>query len=101
MAIAPAFVDSAKAAAQPDGIYHVKLRGGTDWTWTKSGGALHVSAGKPTKADAHLNTDPEAFILSSQGRIGQIAPALTGKSIAYGKKPWRLLGLANIVADGV
>lgn len=101
LVMAPAFVDATKAKSQPDGVYHVRFRGGGDWTWEKRGGELLVGQGKPPKVDAHLFADPEAFVLSSLGRIGQITPALTGKTIAYGRKPWRLLGLGKIVADGV
>lgn len=97
----PAFVDPDKAAAQPDGVYHLKFRGGLDYTWTKSGRELLITKGKPAKADAHLNADPIAFILSSLGRIGQIKPALTGAIVSYGKKPWRFLGLGTVLADGV
>ncbi len=95
------FVDPDKAAQQPDGVYHIKFRGGKDFTWTKQGGELIVTEGKPPKADAHLNTDAGMFMMSSLGRIGQVKAALSGKMTSYGRKPWRFLGLSKIVADGV
>ena len=95
------FVDPTKADAQPDGVYHVKFRGGKDYTWTKQGPELLVTEGRPAKADARLNADPAMFMMSSMGRVGQIRAGLSGKVISYGRKPWRFLGLTNVVADGV
>lgn len=95
------FIDPDKARAQPDGVYHMKFRGGDDYTLTKQGPGVAVSTGKPPKADAHLNADPATFVMVSLGRKNQYVAALTGGSIAYGRKPWRLLGLAEMVVDGV
>lgn len=95
------FIDPAKASRQPDGTYHMKFRGGDDYTLTKQGGSVAVSTGKPPKADAHLNADPATFVMVSLGRKNQYLAALAGSSIAYGRKPWRLLGLADMVVDGV
>ncbi len=95
------FIDPAKAHTQPDGVYHIKFRGGKDFTWTKRGGDLIVTEGKPVKADAHLNADAAMFMLSSLGRVSQAKAILSGRIVSYGWKPWRLLGLEKIVADGV
>lgn len=101
MSTAGSFVDKEKARAQPDGIYHVRFRGGKDYTWTKKDDTLRITEGKPAKADAHLVTDPATFLLSSLGRISQLRAGLSGKMLSYGRKPWRFLGLANITVDGV
>jgi len=101
MRLTPVFVDPDKVAQQPDGVYHVKFRGGKDYTWTKSGPELIITEGKPPKADAHLNTDASMFMLSSLGRVGQVRAALSGKMVSYGRKPWRFLGLGNVAADGI
>lgn len=98
---APVFVDEAKALAQPDGVYHTRFRGGKDYTLTKTGGAMTIAEGRPNRADARLVADPETFLMASFGRVGQIQASLSGKMIAYGRKPWRLLGLQNITVDGV
>lgn len=95
------FIDPDKAAAQPDGVYHVKFRGGKSFTFAKAGPDLIVTEGKPPRADAHLSADPAMFMLASMGRIGQVRAALSGKMFSYGRKPWRLLGLEKMVADGV
>lgn len=97
----PLFIDPVKAAAQPDGVYHLKFRGGRHFTWTKTGNGLVTTEGKPAKADAHLNTDPAMFMLSSLGRVSQVRAALSGKMVSYGRKPWRFIGLGGMVFDGI
>lgn len=101
MRTTPVFVDEAKALAQPDGVYHVRFRGGQSYTWTKAGPNLEITLGKPVKADATLVADPTTFLLSALGRISQVRAGLSGKMVSYGRKPWRFLGLANIAVEGV
>lgn len=101
MAVTPAFIDPVKAGKQPDGVYHLKFKGGREYTWTKSGAALTVAEGRPPKADAHMIADPAMFILSAQGRVSQLRMGLSGKVLSYGRRPWRFLGLGNIAVDGV
>lgn len=101
MITTPVFIDPEKAKAQPDGTYHVRFRGGNDYTWTKTDDQLIVTKGKPAKADAHLNTDPATFVMSALGRISQVRAGLSGKMVTYGKRPWRFLGLGTIAIDGV
>lgn len=101
MAVTPAFIDPAKAAKQPDGVYHLKFEGGREYTWTKSGPTLTVEEGRPPKADAHMSADPAMFISSVQGRVSQLRVALSGKVLTYGRRPWRFIGLGNIAVDGV
>lgn len=101
MIITSPFVDPAKASAQPDGVYHVSFRGGRDFTWTKSGDALEIVPGRPSKPDARLNADPVAFVMTSLGRMSNARAGLTGKIVAHGRRPWRFVGLGGIAVDGV
>ncbi len=101
MVTTPAFVDAEKAAAQPDGNYHVRFLGGKDYTWSKIGTELTITEGRPERPDARLRADPAMFLLSALGRIGQVRAGLSGKMIAYGKRPWRFIGLGAIAIDGV
>jgi uncharacterized protein (TIGR03083 family) len=100
MTLAPAFVDATRARAA-EGTYHVRLRGGTDYTYRVHDGTLTVVEGKPEHSDAHLVADPTAFVLVSLGRISSIRAGLTGKVFGYGRRPWLLRSLARIRADGV
>lgn len=99
--ITPAFIDRNKASQLPDGVYHVKFRGGNDYTWRLNAGEFSIEQGKPSKADAHLNADPAAFVMSSLGRLSDARAALTGAMFTYGRKPWRFLGLGKLAADGI
>ena len=101
MRLAPAFIDPAKVAALPEGTYHLRFRGGNDYTYRVTEGRLEIEDGRVGKADAIMSAAPEAFAMISLGRGNQVLAALTGKVIAYGRKPWRLMALGNIVADGV
>lgn len=53
------------------------------------------------KPDAVLNADPATFAMISLGRGSQVLASLSGNMVAYGRKPWRLLALGNVVVDGV
>ena len=101
MAIVSAFVDRERAR-RIAGTYHLGFRGHGDWTFRISGdGELVAEAGRPERADARMSADPAAFLLTSLGRVNQVVPALTGRIVAYGRKPWRLLALGNLAVDGV
>lgn len=101
MALTPVFVDAGKAA-RLTGIYGLRFRGGPDFTYLiDDGGRLTVERGWPDRADARMNADPAAFIAAGLGRINPLAAALTGRIVAYGRKPWRLARLGNAVVDGV
>ena len=54
------------------------------------GGRLTVDA-DDGPVDCHVSADPVALLLVSYGRQSQWVPALTGKLLAWGRKPW--LGL--------
>jgi len=101
MLTAPIFVDPKKAVLQPDGVYHLRFRGGRDYTWTKQGEALTITEGRPDRADARMRAEPAMFVQSSLGRVGQVRAGLSGKIVSYGWRPWRFLGLGNILLDGV
>ena len=102
MAIAPSFIDPAKAK-RVAGTYHMGFRGGAgDWTYVVSpDGTLTVTEGRPAKADARMYADAAAFLLISLGRMNPFVAALKGQTIAYGRKPWKLKTLGETAVDGV
>ena len=101
MALVPAFIDPA-AARRCEGVYHLRFRGGPEYAYRVDGdGHLTVADGKPDKADVHLIADPVTFMKLSLGRTGQIKAALTGKVMAYGRKPWLLAWLEAAKVPGV
>ncbi len=101
MSILSVFVDPAKAAPLA-GTYGLRFRGGLDFTYhVDERGRLAVERGRPTTADARMNADPAAFIAVGLGRMSPILAGLTGRVVAYGRKPWRLARLGDVAVDGV
>jgi uncharacterized protein (TIGR03083 family) len=76
--------------------YDIRLRGepGARVIFTVADGALAIEAPAPGQpADCHLSADPWAFLLVFYGRSGPLPPALTGKIVAWGRRPWLALTL--------
>jgi hypothetical protein len=77
------------AARAARGTYHLRLRGTGDWTIRIAGdGAVAVEPGRPPRADLHISADPAAFLLSSYGHLGPVRALLTGRILAWGRRPW-------------
>jgi len=100
MALAPAFVDRERAR-RCDGTFHLRFRGGGDFTYRINDGILQVQPGRPERADCHIVADPVAFVLVSLGRMSSLRAGLLGKIIGYGRRPWLLGRLAKVRVDGV
>jgi uncharacterized protein (TIGR03083 family) len=47
------------------------------------------------RVDCHVSADPVALLLVAYGRRSQWVPALTGKLLAWGRKPWLGLRLTS------
>ena len=74
-----------EAAKDIDVRLNVRLRGGRAFQ-------MHLFNGTGTtepcsKADATISADAAAFMLVGFGRIGPVVPVLTGKIIAWGRRP--------------
>ena len=101
MVLVPVFVDPDKARRLA-GTYGLRFRDGPEFTYRiDAGGALAVDRGWPARADARVRADPAVFIAVSLGRANPVVAGLTGKIVAYGRKPWRMAQLGNTVVDGV
>jgi uncharacterized protein (TIGR03083 family) len=94
--VVPHFVNE-QGAAGFRGIYEFALRGGPRYSFAFDNGKLTVTEGKPKRADCRINADPPTLLLTSEGRIGQVAPALTGKIVAYGRKPWLAMKFDSLI----
>jgi uncharacterized protein (TIGR03083 family) len=57
-------------------------------------GALTVEE-QDGRVDCRISADPATFILVSYGRLSPLPPALTGRIVAYGRKPWLGLKLSG------
>ncbi|MFG1805583.1 maleylpyruvate isomerase family mycothiol-dependent enzyme [Streptomyces sp. NPDC049040] len=83
----PRVVD-ARAAAGHSACYDLRLRGGTGFTVTFTGGAAVVSAGRPARPDCTIVAEPVTFLLIALGRRGPVAALSRGKILAWGRRPW-------------
>jgi uncharacterized protein (TIGR03083 family) len=74
--------------------FDVRLRGGAgaQAAFVFDHGELDVRPSGAQRADCRVSADPAAFILIMYGRSGPLAPALRGRVVATGRKPW--LGLS-------
>jgi hypothetical protein len=93
----PDYVEPAEAAGFR-ARFEVRLRGGCDARTVLAfeDGALTVEQPDGVRSDSYLSADPAAFLLVAYGRITPWGPALTGKILAWGRKPYlgfRLPGL--------
>ena len=67
--------------------YDLRVRGGTRVAITINDGALAVG-GDEKSVDCHVSADPVAMLLVADGRRSQWVPILTGRLVAWGRKPW-------------
>lgn len=71
--------------------FDIRLRGegGPRAVLTIADGQGEVRPAEPgKKADCYISADPAALLLVLYGRMGPTVPALTGKVLAWGRKPW-------------
>ena len=67
--------------------YDIRVRGGVRRTVIITDGKLHVVVDHEP-VDCHVSADPVALLLIAYGRRSQWVPILTGKLVAWGRKPW-------------
>ena len=96
--ILPYFVDRA-AAAGVRASFDIRFRGkdGPRVQLAFGDGSVNVAFGSAESVDCHLSADPAAFLLLMYGRQGPLRPALTGKVIAWGRKPWLAFRMQSLV----
>jgi uncharacterized protein (TIGR03083 family) len=96
--VLPYFVNRAAA----DGVqasFDIRLRG-TDSPRVQlvfDDGTAHVASGANNSVDCHLSADPSAFLLVMYGRQGPLRPALTGKIVAWGRRPWLAFRMPSLL----
>lgn len=95
----PLAVD-AETAAGLTGVVEVRIRGGVTRTavWDNGSVSIRSGAGGP-KPDCIVSADPVAFLLASYGRGSKWKPILTGKVVAYGRKPLLALKMQNALRN--
>ena len=97
--VAPSYVDPT-AAAGFSGAFEVKLRGtGPTTVFAFDDGVLSIEEPNSRPIDCRISAEPASFLLLSYGRIGRWGPLLTGKVVAWGRKPWLGLKLTSLLRN--
>jgi SCP-2 sterol transfer family len=96
--IVPHYLRAEQAHGRP-ARYDIRLRGehAARAVFTVEDGVLTVgwpAAGQ--HADCYLSADPWAFLLVLYGRSGPLKPALTGRILAWGRRPWLAFTLPTL-----
>lgn len=71
----------------------LRLRGRSPLTISVAGGRAAFREGPAERPDLTVSADPVAYLLVGYGRLGPWRPALTGKILAWGRRPWLAVGL--------
>jgi uncharacterized damage-inducible protein DinB len=90
----PNFVD--KKAADFAAAYDLRIRGGDRVCVTVDHGSVDIDRDQPSSVDCHISVNPVAYLLVGYGRKSQWGPILTGKIVAWGKKPWLSLRFSRL-----
>lgn len=69
----------------------VRCRGYDTSTFEFRDNALTVTRGPAAKPDVHMSVDPVSFLLVGYKRGGLIKPIVTGRAVAWGRRPWLAL----------
>jgi uncharacterized protein (TIGR03083 family) len=68
--------------------YQLRLRGKGTYTLRFDDGDLTVGGSYDGRVDCRISADPATYLLMACGRLGPVRPALTGRMVVYGRKPW-------------
>lgn len=76
--------------------YDIRLRGGNRHVWAFDQGHLDCHADpEAVRIDCHMSGAAEAIILVMYGRLSPWRAALSGQVLAWGRRPWLALSLAD------
>lgn len=93
--VMPHFVKQ-DAAAGVHATIDFRFRGGPRVYMLIDDGSLVIDERTDRPIDCHVSADPVDYLLIGYGRKSQLGPALTGKILAWGKKPWLALKFAKL-----
>lgn len=86
-------------AARATGTYHLRIRHGHDWTIRVQDGAATIAKGQPRRADLHVSADPVTFLLLGYGRSSRWPALLTGRMLAWGRRPLLAARFSNLFKE--
>lgn len=88
--VLPGWLD-ARTAHGHNGAYEIRLRGQGTHRFLFRDGHLTMNPVGPWRADVVVSADPVTFLLIVYKRRSQWPAILTGKTIAWGRRPWLAL----------
>ena len=77
----------------------VRFRGYETATFELDDGALVVRTGRAAQPDVRMSVDPVSFVLMGYKRVGLAVPVLTGRALAWGRRPWLALRFVGLFED--
>lgn len=96
--VLPYFVDRAAAAGVRASFdLRLRVKEGLRVCLAFDDGTVDVAFGPAESVDCHLSADPAAFLLLMYRRQAPLLPALTGKVIVWGRKPWLAFRIQSMV----
>ncbi len=94
--VMPGWLNPDRAAGHT-AAYRVRLRGlHITHTYVISDGRLAVDPAEDVDVDVHISANPATWLLLSYGRVDQWTPALTGRVLVWGRKPWLATGFSRL-----
>jgi hypothetical protein len=93
-AVLPGWVNPVRARGLT-ATFEVRLRGQARYIWSFHDGRLTVHPGDHPSVDLHLSGDPAALLLVFYRRQSQWPHIAAGRLLAWGRRPWLALTLAD------
>lgn len=78
--------------------YELRLRGGPAFVLRLDNGSPSVEPVSRNPVDVHFSIDPVAGFLLLYGRVSPWPLMAQGKALAWGRKPWRAMKFATLLA---
>ncbi|MGZ8743020.1 MAG: maleylpyruvate isomerase N-terminal domain-containing protein [Nocardioides sp.] len=97
-ALLPAYVDT-EAARGVRTAYEINLRGGPTMYVTFDDAAATVGDSPVRRVDCRVNADPVAMLLVSYGRTSAVCAALSGRIVAWSRRPWTALAFPKLLLN--
>jgi hypothetical protein len=91
----PHFVNE-QVASGLEVSYELKVRGGRSAYLRVKDSRLTIDDAPVGPVDCHISADPVEYLLVGYGRKSQWGPMLTGRLVAWGRKPWLALKFARL-----
>ncbi|MEU5195667.1 maleylpyruvate isomerase family mycothiol-dependent enzyme [Streptomyces scabiei] len=76
--------------------YTLRVRGGSTFGVTFTGGTVEVVPDAPERSDCTVQIEPVAFLLIALGRLGPWQAMARGAVLAWGRKPWLAPGFPSL-----